>query len=240
MYGRNLNSPEEKTRYINVLFTKIAPRYDLMNRILSFGLDRWWRRLAIRKARFKSGSRILDLGIGTGDMALEVLRQVTKSNIIGLDNCAELVRFGRHKSSLQSYRKRILWLWGEGNFLPFSDRSFDGVVAAFAIRNMPDLPRVFAEMYRVVRTGGKIVLLDMVEPKSYFFEKLFKFYFKYIIPRLGKCFGSHPEAYSYLYASIENFYSSDGLKHALQTLGCSDIISKDLMFHTVTICIGTK
>lgn len=240
MDDRIFKSPKDKIKYVNTLFTKIAPRYDFMNFILSLGLDQSWRRLAVQKARFAPGGRILDLGIGTGDMAFEVMRQVDESQIIGLDICAEIMNRGRSKIKLQNVPKSIQWVMGTGDYLPFPDHIFDGVVAAFSVRNMPNLPCIFSEIYRVIVPGGKLVLLDMVKPNGYFFQKLFKFYFQYIIPRLGKWFGSHPEAYTYLITSIENFYSSEGLRNALQNLGCRDIISKDIMFNTVTICIGTK
>ena len=234
-FDKIIKSPE-RSQHVLTMFSEIAPRYDVMNRIMSLGLDLYWRRLAIKKANFNKGSSILDIGIGTGDMAREVIRQISDTNVVGLDNCPELVKWGQSKKAIKS----VKWTIGDGRQLPFSDNSVDGVVAAFSIRNIPDLSFVFSEIYRVIAPGGKIVILDMVKPNSYLFNKIFKFYFKYIIPKLGKLVGSDPEAYTYLLPSIEHFYSSRELQNKLQSLGCSKIFTRDLMFQTVTICIYAK
>jgi demethylmenaquinone methyltransferase/2-methoxy-6-polyprenyl-1,4-benzoquinol methylase len=225
-----------KTLYVHDMFAKIAPRYDFMNRIMSFGIDRLWRRFAVRKAAFRPGSRILDLGIGTGDMAREIIKLIQDACVTGLDNCAKIMERGKTKPSLHA----VEWVVGDGRNIPFADNYFDGVTAAFSIRNMEELSGVFSEIFRVVVPGGKILLLDMVQPEGYVVRKLFRFYFGHVIPLLGKVLGNDPEAYSYLFPSIESFYSSVALKDVLKGLGLMELFSKDIMLKTVLVWVGMK
>jgi len=218
------------------MFARIAPRYDFLNRIMSLGRDVTWRKLAVKKAGFAEGATILDLGTGSGDMAQEVLRHTPNAWVIGYDNCAELLNIGRAKISDNA----ITWLIGDGQRLPFVDQAFTGVVAAFSLRNMSDLSFVFSEIYRVLAPAGKLVFLDMVKPVGFIYKLIFKFHFKYIVPRLGKWLGSDPEAYHYLLPSIENFHTADELKAMLQQADFQQITAQHLMLRTVAICIGTK
>ncbi|MBN2092942.1 ubiquinone/menaquinone biosynthesis methyltransferase [candidate division KSB1 bacterium] len=234
-----LNS-EERIRTVKKMFAQIAPRYDLMNRLMSWGLDIVWRRTAIRSAQFQPGSRILDLGTGSGDMAAELSQKIADCTIFAYDNCPELLIIGRNRKEFQKFSNPVHWLIGDGRFLPFREKSFDGIVAAFSIRNMPDLPLVFHELYRATVPNGKIVILDMVQPTPKFYQFLFKFYFKWIVPIWGKFLGSHSEAYRYLYPSIKNFYSEKKIVEALKEIGCKQVISKKFIFQMVTLCIGIK
>jgi len=233
-------SAAEKVAHVNRLFSQIAPRYDRMNRILSLGLDLSWRRKAIRQAGFAPGSRILDLGIGTGDFACAALRQIPECRVVGVDPCADLIRRGRAKPELRHAGAALQWVMGLGGSLPFADRSFDGVVAGFSIRNMPDFDQALAEMYRVLAPSGKAVLLDMVRPNGLICRNLYQLHFTQITPRLGRWFGSDPEAYAYLYHSIENFYTAAEMEAALKRHGFKNILLSKLMFQTVAIAIGAK
>ncbi|MCI0515694.1 ubiquinone/menaquinone biosynthesis methyltransferase [candidate division KSB1 bacterium] len=229
-----------RTQYVQNLFTQIAPRYDLLNRVMSLGRDQYWRKLAIRKAQFPAGSQILDLGCGSGDMTASVLQQVPQSQVLGYDNCRDLLALGSQKTVFQKNSGRIRWLIGDGRFLPFRDHCFDGVVAAFSVRNIPNRPQLLPELFRVIRPGGKIVILDMVQPSQRFFRWIFKFHFQYIVPVLGKWLGSDPAAYRYLYPSIVNFYSTQELKNILYATGCTQVSVHEFMFRTVALGIGTK
>lgn len=220
------------------MFARIAPRYDLMNRIMSLGMDLRWRRVAVRKAGLPAGSTVLDLGAGSGDVSRILLEHDPGYYVVSFDICPELIAYGRHKFEAVSECSR--WMAGDGRFLPFSAECFNGVFAAFSLRNMADLSQVFDEIKRVLRRGGKIVILDMTQPDHWFYKKIFNFHFKYIVPRLGKWLASDPEAYLYLMPSIKNFYKANELKEKLSELGFSKIQIKKIMFQIVTLCIGTK
>jgi demethylmenaquinone methyltransferase/2-methoxy-6-polyprenyl-1,4-benzoquinol methylase len=232
--------PHERTAYVNQLFARIAPKYDYMNRLMSLGQDLTWRRKAIKKAAFEPDSTILDLGVGSGDMSKMLLEEVPGVNVVGFDICEELIAEGRRKPALQSQSNPIQWLIGDGRMLPFADHRFDGIVAGFSIRNIPELPKVFREMYRVVKPGGKIVLLDMVEPENPVLRALFKTYFKYIIPPVAQYFATDPEAYCYLYPSIVNFHTAAKIRQSFIELACKEVESEDLMLQMVTICVAQK
>ena len=227
---------KERAGYVRQMFSKIAPRYDMLNRIMSLGRDLSWRKLAIREADFPENSLILDLGAGTADMALEVFRAHDSATVIGYDNCDDLIRIGQHKVPDKSMK----WIIGDGRKLPFPSATFDGIVAGFSVRNIPEPDFVFREMYRILKPDGKIVILDMVKPEGNLFKKIFRFHFTCIVPVLGKLIGSDPDAYSYLLPSIENFYTSKELHYQLINIGCKQVRSQDLMLKTVSLCIGTK
>jgi len=230
----------ERTRQVRDLFSKIAGRYDFMNRMMSLGLDLRWRHLAIQEAKFKPGSRILDLGIGTGDMAVKLLQQVPNCRLVGIDNCWDLMRLGQRKPRLKRASPAIQMVQGDGRFFPFDENTFDGVVAGFSVRNIPDSPRVFSEIYRVLVPGGKCVLLEMVPPDGKLNQMLFKLYFKRLVPLLGKWFGSDLEAYAYLYPSIKNFLSAPQIKQALPAAGFTSVSIQNFMFRIITLCIAEK
>jgi demethylmenaquinone methyltransferase/2-methoxy-6-polyprenyl-1,4-benzoquinol methylase len=226
----------ERAGYVRSLFTKAAPRYDAMNRLMSLGRDRFWRRRAVKIAGIPAVSRLLDLGVGTGDLTVQILTQVPGCRVVGLDNCPELADLGRMKPKLGL----VEWRTGDGRSLPFVDRSFDGVLAAFSIRNMPELPKVFSEIHRVLAPGGTLVILDMVQPSGLFARTFFRLYFGRVVPVLGRLFGSDPEAYLYLYHSILRFFSTPALRRALGAAGFEERRVEERMLKMILIWIGAK
>lgn len=229
-----------KTSSVRKMFSEIAPRYDLMNRILSFGRDLSWRRLAVKRACFDEDDTILDLGAGTGDVAREIIRSKRFDKIYALDICDDLIFHGRKKRGLKDSEDTLLWIIGDGRYLPFPPESLDGIVAAFSVRNMADLPNVFSEMRRVLKQGGKVVILDMVKPGSRLFGLVFRFHFKFIVPVLGRLMGSEPDAYDYLLPSIENFYSAEQLEKTFVEMKFKNVNINEFMFKTVVLLNCTK
>lgn len=231
---------DQRAKVVQRMFSRIARRYDLLNRVMSLGQDLRWRRQAIQQAQFAPGSRILDLGIGTGDMARLILENSQPSQVIGFDNCLELMHLGQRRNAQPVTPDSLRWVLGDGRRLPFADNVFDGVVAGFSVRNIPETPAVLAEVYRILKPGGKFVLLDMVAPSGKINNWIFQTHFKYFVPVLGRLFGSDPDAYAYLHTSIINFYSSVRLRQAFEDHGFHTVRALDVMFKTVTICTGTK
>lgn len=226
--------PRETLARVRRIFTDAAPRYDLLNRLLSLGRDRSWRRLAAARAKFPPGEPILDLGAGTGDMALAVARRDSSIRLVCLDPCPALTALGRRKPGLA----RARWLIGEGGALPFRSGSFGGAVAAFSLRNVTDPSRAIAELRRVVRPGGRVAVVELVRPEGGICTALYRLQLERVAPAAGRLLGSDPEAYAYLPASINAFYSARGLYEALERSGFAVIESRELMFRTVAVCIA--
>jgi demethylmenaquinone methyltransferase/2-methoxy-6-polyprenyl-1,4-benzoquinol methylase len=183
---------EEKRRVVRSMFDTIAPRYDLMNRLMTVGLDTWWRRRTVSLLALPTGSEVLDLGCGTGDL----LRLLDRAGAaaIGIDISAGML------ARLRPCGCPVVL--GDAGALPFSSSSFDGAVCAFTLRNLADLPAAFRELARVVRRGGRIALLEVSQPGRPVLRAGFRFWFESIVPRLGALL-SDRDAYSYLPRSVE-------------------------------------
>ena len=225
----------EKTSTVKKMFSDIAPRYDLMNRILSLGRDLSWRRVAVRDADFDTDDVILDLGAGTGDVAREIIRSGKYKKIYGMDICEDLILHGRKKSEFQESNEALLWILGDGRYLPFVSDSLDGIIAGFSVRNMANLSGVFSEIRRTLKPGGKLRILDMVQPGKGLFRWIFRMHFRYIVPVLGRLMGSEPGAYEYLLPSIENFHSAESLKTTFIDMGFKKVRVRKFMFNTVAL-----
>ena len=199
-----------------------------------------WRQKSIRLANFKQDGLLLDLATGTGDMILTAIKILPDARFIGLDFCEPLMRLAQEKVNGKLDQHKVSWIQGDALSLPFEDNSFDGAFTAFALRNVISVEHVFKELYRVTRPGGKVVSLEMVKQKNLVLKKLFSFYFKQIIPRLGRWLTSFPDAYSYLPLSIENFYTADELSELIKSLGWKNVQHHPVMFHNVAIHVAEK
>ena len=204
---------------------------------MSIGLDMGWRRKTIKLANFKKDGLLLDLATGTGDMILAAQKILPESKFIGLDFCEPFLEIARTKIGNE---QNVKWIQGDALYLPFEDNSFDGVFTAFALRNVVDVGQLFGELYRIVKPGGKIASLEMVKQANPVYRKIFSFYFAYIIPKLGKWFTSHPDAYSYLPTSIQNFYTANELTSLIKSIGWIKLKYKSVMFRNVAIHIAEK
>ncbi len=208
----------ERSRQIQTMFGRIVPRYDRMNRLMSFGMDVGWRRLAADAADPR-GMRVLDLGTGTGDLAHELVRRGAAS-VVGADFSPAMlaVATGRYAGS-PTYR----WLAADGHRLPFADASFDRLTNGFLLRNLVDLPAAFREMARVIRPGGRLVCLDMTPPPPGMFSALYRLYFNRIMPPLAGLLSGDRAAYRYLPNSLSGFPDADALSQMLRDAGFHDV-----------------
>lgn len=231
---------DERNRAIGEMFSAIAPRYDFLNRLLSFGTDRRWRRAAVAEAVPVRGGRHLDVATGTADVALEILRQKGAGTYVaGSDISAEMIRIGREKVSRAGFSDRMGFVLAPGESLPFRDAAFDSACVAFGIRNLADRPRGLREMCRVVRPGGTIVVLEFSHPRSSFFGALYRFYFTNVLPRLGGVF-SRRSAYTYLPESVSSFPEPERFSQMMRDAGCTGVAFRPLTLGIVTLYVGTR
>lgn len=222
------------------MFSGIAPRYDFLNRLLSFGRDRQWRRQAVSATRPARGGRHLDVATGTADVALELLRQKgAETFVVGSDISLEMMRVGRRKADRAGWGERVAFVHAPGEALPFSDGAFDSASIAFGIRNVSDRARGLSEMCRVVRRGGRIVVLEFSRPQGALFGALYRFYFTRVLPRIGGLF-SRRSAYDYLPDSVREFPSPGTFAEMMRDAGCANVEYRPLTFGIVTLYIGTR
>ncbi len=193
----------DKAAPVRQMFASIAPRYDFLNRVLSLGVDRAWRRAAAEEALLLNPGRVLDVATGTADFALELARRAPGSEVVGCDFVPEMLEIGRRKAGKQ-HMKVTLEL-GDALNLPYPDATFDALTCAFGFRNFADYPRALSEFWRVLRPGGRLVILEFPPPSRTLFGALFRLYFEQVLPRVGGLISGNPRAYRYLPASVLAF-----------------------------------
>jgi len=223
------------------MFSRIAPRYDLLNRLLSAGIDRRWRRAAVAEMSPAFGGRYLDLATGTADMALDIVRQKGKPVFVaGADISVEMMRIGRNKCVKAGADACVLFVRAPGESLPFQDAVFDSACVAFGIRNIVDRNLGLRELCRVVRPGGRIVILEFSMPRGRILGNLYHFYFTRILPRIGAMVSPRRNAYQYLPESVLAFPESAEFERMMLTAGCDSVTSRPLTFGIVTLYVGTR
>lgn len=205
----------DKGREVQAMFAAIAPRYDLLNRVLSLGVDRAWRREAAREALALGPVRVLDVATGTGDFALELKARAPGAEVVGSDFVPEMLALAREKARGRHLDLRLEE--GDALNLPYPDGSFDAVTCAFGFRNFADYPRGLAELWRVLGPAGRLVILEFPPPRSGLFGSLFRLYFRQVLPRIGALVSGNAGAYTYLPESVLAFPDPErlaGLMHA--------------------------
>lgn len=200
------DSPDivERKKAVQSMFNGIARRYDLLNHLLSAGIDVYWRRRALGRYRGGTPERVLDLATGTGDFALAA-RRLKPGRIVGADVAIEMVRLGVPKVAQVEPFERLRLMGGDAECLPYRDDCFDLITVAFGVRNFGHIPTGLAEAFRVLRPGGELIVLDFTEPTLPGFRQLYQFYFKHILPTLGGWISGNRAAYSYLPRSVGTF-----------------------------------
>ena len=218
------------------LFSHIARRYDAMNRLMSLGRDRHWRRITAAALKIPTEGRVLDVGVGTGDMALALTRRWLSATVVGVDPTRAMIDYGRQKPHMGA----VALAQADGLHLPFPDRYFDAAVSAFVMRNVVDVEQAFAEQRRVVRDEGRVACLEMSWPGTPFFEQLFRFYFSNLMPRVTGLLTGEPSAYRYLPQSVENFERPEELTALMEGVGLRDIQCRRMALGTVTLHVGVR
>ena len=208
-----------KKEQVSQMFNNIAPYYDLLNRTLSLGIDRTWRKKAIRRLTTHKPVKVLDVATGTADLALEIQRQLDCEQVIGVDISNEMLEIGRKKVSKKGLDDRITLVSGDSENLQFQDNTFDAVTVAFGVRNFENLKKGLAEIHRVLKPGGRIIVLEFSRPRIFPFKQLFNAYFRYLLPLIGRFTSKDKRAYSYLYESVQAFPDREDFLGELQTVG---------------------
>ena len=229
-----------KGEQIQNMFSTIAPRYDFLNRLLSLGIDRRWRRIAVGLINCPSHGQVLDVATGTGDVALEIAAQTPKTvTITGIDFSAGMVEHGRVKIDNSPFRERISLQIAPCEDIPFPDNTFDAATIAFGIRNVVDRELGLKEMLRVIKPGGRVVILEFSNPRSRAFKAVYNFYFHRVLPVVAGLF-SQQSAYRYLPESVMEFPSQEDFKALMQKAGYRQVTHRDLTFGISTVYIGQK
>ena len=227
----------ERASYVQAMFTRIAGRYDLMNRLMTMGQDAHWRREVIRRAALPPNrSLVLDLGAGTGDLSFEALQQNSGSQAIAADFTLEMMKVGQTRPGGQF----VDWSAVDALHIPFPDNMFDAVISGFLLRNVIDLPQALTEQYRVLKPGGRMVSLDTTKPRPGPLAPLIAFHMHTIIPALGKLLTGEAEAYTYLPDSSENFLLAEDLAKKMRAVGFGEVAFRRRMFGVVAIHWGAK
>ncbi len=215
-YKEDIKSKKEQV--VN-MFDNIAPRYDFLNHLLSAGIDRAWRRKAVRMLGDVKPEQIIDIATGTGDLAIEACRQFPDSKVTGIDIAEKMLHIGRKKLLKKDLDRHINLICSDAEHLSFKNNTFDSAITAFGIRNFENLSLGLSEIFRVLKPGGKLVVLEFSRPASFPFRYIYGMYFKKILPFVGRFFSHDPSAYKYLPESVTAFPEGEDLMKILRQCG---------------------
>ena len=227
---------------IRGMFAEIAPTYDLLNHLLSLNIDKAWRRRVTHLVPCTNGGPILDLCTGTGDLAFAYDRACSeKAAIVGADFCTEMLTRAVKKSVRRGSTRRIQIVEADAQRLPFAAETFEVAAVAFGLRNVTDPEKGIAEMVRVLKPGGRLAILEFSKPRHRFLGRLYRFYFRYLLPLVGQMFSrSQQLAYHYLPQSVLEFPDGEALTERLRQHGLTDVWFKPFTFGIASLYVGTK
>jgi demethylmenaquinone methyltransferase/2-methoxy-6-polyprenyl-1,4-benzoquinol methylase len=226
---------EDRARAVQRMFGRIAPRYDLMNRLMTGGMDVRLRKIVIRKANLSPVGTLLDLGAGTGDLAAEATRQYPQAHIIAADFTLGMMQAGQKRPGPQ-----LEFSAADALHIPFDSQVFDAVVSGFLLRNVVDLDRALREQWRVLKPGGVFVALDTTQPKRSLLSPFINFHMHHVIPFLGQLLTGNRDAYVYLPETTENFLTAETLAQHLTDAGFEQVQFQRYMFDTTAIHWAVK
>jgi len=237
-----LPTTEEKADYVLNQFNRIARRYDLANDTISLGMHRGWKKLAIEALAVKPDGQYLDVCCGTGDLTLRIAKRLAGTgHVTGLDfstNMLEVakLRLGQNNALMSS----VSFVEGDAEKLPFSDNQFDSAVISFGLRNLTHLDKGLSEMTRVVKSGGKVLNLDLGHPNNRLFKPIYYFYFRHIVPIIGALLQRDMKAYTYLPQSLDTYPAPEEIGKLFQAVGLTNVQYSPLAMGSVALHVGTK
>ncbi len=230
----------EKKEQVARMFDDIAWRYDFLNRFLSARIDKIWRRKAVNELRGRQLDTVLDVATGTGDLALALYKQLHPEHITGIDISENMLAYGRIKIKDKGLSQRIDLQYGDSEKIPFDDNRFDAVTVAFGVRNFEDLDKGLCEMFRVLKPGGKAVILEFSTPRNKIFRSIYHFYSFNILPFVGRLVSKDKKAYRYLPESVRAFPYGAAFKAHMENCGFSEPHARSLTFGIASIYTGVK
>lgn len=230
---------EQRGAKVNDLFAKIAPRYDLINDLQSFGLHRYWKRKLLRLAKIKSGERALDVCCGTGDISFGLANLGTE--VIGLDFSEPMLGVAENRGQKSEVRSQNpKFIEGDAQNLPFADSEFDIVTVGYGLRNLPSWERGLEEMWRVTKPAGRILVLDFGKPDNALWRKIYFSYLRWFVPILGKLFCGDSQTHAYILESLQNYPAQRGVAEKMQKLNCKNIQTTNFSGGVMSINYGEK
>lgn len=235
---KQFSSHEDKEAFVQSVFSRIAKRYDMMNTLLSFNRDAYWRRYAVEQMNLKGAEVIGDIACGTCSFTIEALRQFPKLTVKSLDFNKAMLAVGKERLEKVQLLSSVELMEGDAMDLPFEENSLDAVMSGFALRNVPDVKRVLEEMKRVVKPGGKVVTLELAKPEMPVFKQLYYFYFEKLLPLLGEIGISHP-TYQWLPESLRRYPHQREILTLFETIGFKEAYYKELTGGIVAVHVGT-
>ncbi len=234
------HSEGEKVKQVETMFDNIAHSYDRLNHTLSWGIDKRWRKKAIRYLQPFAPRRIMDVATGTGDFALLAYRMLKPELLIGTDISEGMMQIGRQKVKEAGWEKAISFEREDCTRLTFEANEFDAITVAFGIRNFENLDQGLCEMHRVLRTGGHLVILELTAPERFPMKQLFQIYSRVVIPTVGRFLSRDSRAYTYLPSTIQAFPQGEVMKKILQATGFREVEFQRLTFGICTLYTATK
>ena len=229
-----------KKAQVAEMFNNISGRYDFLNHFLSMGIDKGWRKKAIAEVAAINPKTILDVATGTGDMAIAAAATIHPNKITGIDIADQMLEVGRKKIAAQNLSQIISLQTGDSESMPFSTGEFDAVMCAYGVRNFEHLNAGLTEMCRVLHPGGKVVILEFSHPSGFPIKQLFRFYFRFILPTLGKLVSKHSRAYTYLPESAMAFPEGKKFCDILEQCGFKSAKARPLTFGITTLYTAVK
>jgi len=233
------DSADSKKQQVAQMFDNISVRYDFLNHLLSFNIDKLWRKKVVRMASRRAPKQILDVATGTADLAL-ALRQTDAQNIVGVDISAGMLDIGRQKIKQRRLDSRIRLDLGDSEALPYDDQSFDLVTVAFGVRNFENLDLGLAEIFRVLRPGGQLLVLEFSQPQTPGIKQGYRLYSRHILPRIGRLFSQDHSAYTYLPDSVDAFPFGEAFLEHMRGVGFESARCTSLTFGVASIYEALK
>lgn len=235
-----MSKTKSKEQFVHEVFESIAPKYDLMNDIISFGRHKPWRRFTMKKMKVKPGSTAIDLCCGTCDWTISLAEASGTGQVVGLDFSRNMLDYGDRKIRSLGLDKQISLVQGNAMSLPYEDNTFDYATIGFALRNVPDLVQVVKEMHRVVKPGGLVVSLELSKPTWEPFRSIYYFYFRKLLPLMGKLIAKRYEQYRWLPESLVHFPDHKELAAIFRRTGLVDVEVYPLAGGVAAVHIGVK